>query len=87
METNLNNLYVFRALEAYPYELEKAVEALNYALSQDPENANRQENIGQQFAWRLFRRERGIQHIITDASRFKRSPRGLIGQRYASRTE
>ncbi|MBO6605271.1 hypothetical protein [Psychroserpens sp.] len=39
METNLNNLYLFRALDAYPYELEKAVEALNYALSYDPENA------------------------------------------------
>ena len=38
METNLYNLYVFRAIEAYPWELEKAVEALNYALAYDPEN-------------------------------------------------
>lgn len=38
METNLHNLYLFRALENYPWELEKAVEALNYALSYDPHN-------------------------------------------------
>jgi Tfp pilus assembly protein PilF len=38
METNLNNPYVFKALEAYPWELEKAIEALNYALAYDPEN-------------------------------------------------
>lgn len=38
METNLQNTYLFRAIEAYPYELEKAVEALNYALSYEPEN-------------------------------------------------
>ncbi|MEY8849545.1 hypothetical protein AB9K26_12060 [Psychroserpens sp. XS_ASV72] len=38
MATHLQNLYLFRAMEAYPWELEKAVEALNYALSYDPEN-------------------------------------------------
>ena len=36
MNTNIHNLYLFRALEHYPWELEKAVEALNYALSYDP---------------------------------------------------
>jgi len=38
MENNLHNSYLFKAIEAYPWELEKAVEALNYALSYDPEN-------------------------------------------------
>ncbi|WCO01783.1 hypothetical protein [Psychroserpens ponticola] len=38
METNLQNHYIFKAIEAYPWELEKAVEALNYALAYDPEN-------------------------------------------------
>lgn len=38
MENNLHNSYLFKAMEAYPWELEKAVEALNYALSYDPEN-------------------------------------------------
>ena len=35
----LQNIHLFRAIEAYPWELEKAVEALHYALSYDPENA------------------------------------------------
>lgn len=38
MENNLHNNYLFKALDAYPYELEKAAEALNYALSYEPEN-------------------------------------------------
>ncbi len=38
MENNLYNTHLFRAIEAYPWELEKAVEALNYALAYDPEN-------------------------------------------------
>lgn len=31
-------MYLFKALEAYPYELEEAIEALNYALSYDAKN-------------------------------------------------
>jgi len=38
MENNLHNIYLFRAMEAYPYELERAVEALNYALSYNSES-------------------------------------------------
>jgi len=38
MENNLHNNYLFRAIEAYPYELEKAIEALNYALSYSPKS-------------------------------------------------
>lgn len=38
MENNLHNTYLFRAIEAYPHELERAVEALNYALSYNPES-------------------------------------------------
>ena len=33
MGTNLYNSYVFKALDAYPYNLEDTLEALNYALS------------------------------------------------------
>ena len=40
METNLSNLYLMKAIDAYPYELEKVVENLNYALAYEPENAN-----------------------------------------------
>ena len=38
MNTNTHNLYLFKAMEAYPWELEKAVEALQYALSYEPNN-------------------------------------------------
>ncbi|RNC88098.1 MAG: hypothetical protein ED556_02610 [Winogradskyella sp.] len=34
----LVNNYIFKALDAYPYELEEAIEALNYALSYDEKN-------------------------------------------------
>lgn len=33
MGTNLHNSYVLKALDAYPYNLEETLEALNYALS------------------------------------------------------
>lgn len=37
MET-IQNTYLIKALAAYPYELEEAVESLNYALSYDANN-------------------------------------------------
>ncbi|MDJ0645758.1 MAG: hypothetical protein QNJ57_07225 [Flavobacteriaceae bacterium] len=33
MENNLHSSYVLKALDAYPYNLEETLEALNYALS------------------------------------------------------
>jgi Flp pilus assembly protein TadD len=39
MDTNLHNIYLFKALDAYPFELETAIESLNYALSYEPKNA------------------------------------------------
>lgn len=36
----LANTYLFKAIENYPYCLEECIEALNYALSYDPENAD-----------------------------------------------
>lgn len=38
MDTNLLNNYVLKAIDAYPYELEEAVENLNYALSYESNN-------------------------------------------------
>jgi len=38
METKIS-LYVMKAIDAYPYELEKVVESLQYALSYEPENS------------------------------------------------
>ena len=33
MGNNLHNSYVFQAIDAYPYNLEETLEALNFALS------------------------------------------------------
>lgn len=38
MENTNFNRYLFKALEAYPYDLEEAIEALSYALSYDAKN-------------------------------------------------
>lgn len=38
MESSLINNYVLKALDAYPYELEEAVENINYALSYESDN-------------------------------------------------
>ncbi|MEK6155434.1 tetratricopeptide repeat protein [Flavobacteriaceae bacterium 3-367] len=38
MERTNFNIYLFKALDAYPYNLEEAIEALNYALSYDAKN-------------------------------------------------
>lgn len=40
MGTYTHNIYLFKAMEAYPYEVAKAMEALQYALSYEPENVN-----------------------------------------------
>lgn len=47
------NLYLFKAIQAYPWELEKAVEALNYALSYEPENATALSMMGTVYAEQL----------------------------------
>lgn len=40
METNLHNSYLFKAMDAYPYNLEETLEALNYALSYNNRDAH-----------------------------------------------
>lgn len=40
METNLHNSYLFKAMDAYPYNLEETLEALNYALSYNNRGAH-----------------------------------------------
>lgn len=40
MENNLHNGYLFKALDAYPYNLEETLEALNYALSYNGSDAH-----------------------------------------------
>ena len=53
MESNLHNSYVFKALDAYPYELEETLEALNYALSYNPEDTYALALMGRVYAEQL----------------------------------
>lgn len=55
-----NNNYVFKALDAYPYELEKCIEALNYALSYDENNEMALSLMGRVYAEILTNYEEGI---------------------------
>ncbi len=51
--SNLLDKYLFQALDAYPYNLEEAVESLNYALSYDENNAIALGLMGQIYAEQL----------------------------------
>ena len=51
METT--NMYLIKALDAYPYSLEEALESLNYALSYEPENAQALFLMGRFYAEQL----------------------------------
>ena len=53
MENNLHNSYLFQALDAYPYELEQTLEALNYALSYNPKDAHALWLMGRVYAEQL----------------------------------
>lgn len=51
--SNLLDKYLFQALDAYPYNLEEAVESLNYALSYDQRNPTALSLLGQIYAENL----------------------------------
>ncbi|MAQ75714.1 MAG: hypothetical protein CL613_05210 [Aquimarina sp.] len=51
--SNLLDKYLFQALDAYPYDLEEAVESLNYALSYDQNNATALGLMGEIYAEQL----------------------------------
>jgi len=51
--SNLLDKYIFQALDAYPYNLEEAVESLHYALSYDENNAVALGLMGQIYAEQL----------------------------------
>ncbi len=51
--SNLLDKYLFQALDAYPYNLEEAVESLNYALSYDENNPIALGLMGQIYAEQL----------------------------------
>ncbi|MCF6348483.1 MAG: hypothetical protein L3J20_09325 [Flavobacteriaceae bacterium] len=53
MGTNLHNSYVFKALDAYSYNLEETLEALNYALSYNPRDVYALSLMGRIYAEQL----------------------------------
>lgn len=53
MERTNFNMYLFKALDAYPYDLEETIEALNYALSYDDKNAKALCLMGKVYAEQL----------------------------------
>ena len=53
MENNLHNNYLFKALDAYPYELEETLEALSYALSYNSKDAQALCLMGRVYAEQL----------------------------------
>jgi len=54
MGTNTHNNYLFKALDAYPYNLEETMEALNYALSYHPESTEALYLKAQVYAFQLY---------------------------------
>lgn len=56
----INNNYVFKALDAYPYELEKCIEALNYALSYNENDEMALSLMGRVYTEILNNYEEGI---------------------------
>ncbi|MBL4642289.1 MAG: hypothetical protein JKY44_01735, partial [Flavobacteriaceae bacterium] len=51
---NYTNNYVFKAIDAYPYDLEETMEALNYAVSYEPENTMALTLMGRIYAEKLY---------------------------------
>ena len=57
----LSEKYLMEALDAYPYDLPKVIEALNYALSYDAENALALCLMGQFYSEQMAQYEKAIQ--------------------------
>lgn len=53
MKTSIHNAYLFKALDAYPFELEETMEALNYALSYNDKDAHALYFMGRVYAEQL----------------------------------
>ena len=64
METNLYNSYLFKAMDAYPYNLEETLEALNYALSYNNKDPNALCLMARVFAEQLQDYETAKQYYV-----------------------
>ncbi len=64
MENNLHSTYVLKALDAYPYNLEETLEALNYALSYNSHDVHALCLMGRLFAEQLEDYETAKQYYV-----------------------
>jgi len=60
MSTYINDIYLFKALDNYPYNIPESIESLNYALSYDPENPLALALLGQIYSEQLFKYDEAI---------------------------
>ena len=61
MENYINN-YVFKALDAFYYDLEETMESLNYALSYDDKNTMALTLMGRVYAEKLYKYSEAIEY-------------------------
>lgn len=64
MGTNLRNSYVLKALDAYPYDLEETLEALNYALSYNNKDVHALCLMGRMYSEQLQDYETAKQYFV-----------------------
>lgn len=64
MGTNLRNSYVLKALDAYPYDLEETLEALNYALSYNNKDVHALCLMGRMYSEQLQDYETAKQYYV-----------------------
>ncbi len=64
MENNLHNNYLLKAMDAYPYNLEETLEALNYALSYNEKDAQALCLMGRVYAEQLNDYETAKQYYV-----------------------
>lgn len=57
---NLTNTYLYKAIDAFPYDLEETIEALNYALSYDDKNTMALSLMGRGYAEKLADYDKAI---------------------------
>ncbi|WP_400076085.1 tetratricopeptide repeat protein [Winogradskyella sp. R77965] len=75
MENNLHNSYVFQALDAYPYNLEETLEALNYALSYNEKDAQALCLMGRVYAEQLKNYETAKQYFAEAIAQHMEMPK------------
>lgn len=75
MGNNLHNSYVFQAIDAYPYNLEETLEALNYALSYNENDAQALCLMGRVYAEQLKDYETAKQYFAEAIAQHMEMPK------------